>query len=76
VDYYERVFAQRKQNSDYYYHLAASAWALLGNKGKALEYLNGAVEAGWMNAEFTRGQEEFRLLHSEPGWEAVLARME
>ncbi|MGD8998634.1 MAG: GNAT family N-acetyltransferase, partial [Anaerolineae bacterium] len=44
VHYYEQVFAQRDENPDYYYHLAASAWALLANGEKALEYLLAAAD--------------------------------
>jgi GNAT superfamily N-acetyltransferase len=76
VRYYEQVFDRRDQNPDYYYHLAASAWALLGNRDNALKYLNAAVDNGWSNAEFTREQGEFNILNAEPGWQRVLARMD
>jgi len=76
VQYYEQVFARRDQNPDYYYHLAASAWALLGNKEKALQYLRAAADHGWANVEWTKQQEEFSILHGTPEWEAALARME
>ncbi len=72
---YKQVFAQRQQNPDYYYHLAASACALLGEAQPALDYLHAAVDAGWSNAEFTRAQEEFQLLHELPGWREALERM-
>ena len=64
VHYYEQVFAQRDQNPDYYYHLAASAWALLENKEKALEYLLAAADHGWTHVEWTKEQEEFGILHA------------
>ena len=76
VKYYEWVFAQREQNPDYYYHLTASAWALLGNKQQALKYLHAAVEHGWAEAGWTKGQEEFEFLHSDPEWETILRQME
>ena len=76
VQYYEQVFALRDENPDYYYHLVASAWALLGNKEKALEYLQTAVDRGWAHSEYTKQQEEFKLLHGLPEWVAVLRRME
>ncbi len=76
VQYYEQVFAAREENPDYYYHLMASAWALLGNREKALEYLRAAVDHGWTHADWTRQQEEFGILHELPEWEAVLVRME
>jgi len=76
VQYYEQVFAQRESTPDYYYHLAASAWALLGNRGQALKYLSAAVDHGWADAEFTGEQEEFEMLHDAPEWTVILARMQ
>ncbi len=75
VRFYEQVFAQRDENPDYYYHLTASAWALLGNGEKALHYLQAAVDHGWSHSEWTKQQEEFAILHGMPEWHAVLARM-
>jgi RimJ/RimL family protein N-acetyltransferase len=76
VQYYARVFALRDENPDYYYHLAASAWALLGNREKAFKYLHAAVSHGWANAEWTKQQDEFGILHNNPEWEAVISQME
>jgi tetratricopeptide (TPR) repeat protein len=76
VQYYEQVFALRDENPDYYYHLAASAWALLGNTEKTVEYLNAAVSHGWTNAGWTKGQDEFSILHNHPEWKAIISRME
>jgi len=76
VRYYEQVFALRDENADYYYHLAASAWALLGSKEKALKYLLAAVDHGWTNVAWTEQQEEFSILHSTPEWKALLAQMD
>ena len=75
VQYYEQVFALRDENPGYYYHLAASAWALLSNGEKALFYLQAAADQGWTNAEYTRQQEEFSILHGAPAWDALLARI-
>ncbi len=75
VQYYQQVFALRDENPDYYYHLAASAWALLGNREQALKYLLAALDHGWTNVEWTSQQEEFRILHSTPEWRTILARM-
>jgi len=75
VGYYERVFAQREQNPDYYYHLAASAYAILGDSEKAIYYLFAAAQHGWQHAEYTKGQEEFSFLRGMPEWENILARM-
>jgi len=75
TQYYERVFAQRAENPDYYYHLAAVAWAAQGNAEKALQYLNAAVDHGWTNATWTERQKQFSILHSTTEWDAVRARM-
>jgi tetratricopeptide (TPR) repeat protein len=75
VQYYEQVFALRDENPGYYYHLAASAWALLSNGEKALFYLQAAADHGWTNAKYTRQQEEFSILHGMPAWDALLARI-
>lgn len=76
VQYYEQVFALRDENPDYYYHLAASAWALLGNTEKTIEYLHAAASHGWTNVEWTKGQDEFSILHDHPEWQAIISRME
>lgn len=76
VEYYEQVFSQRNENPDYYYHLAASAWAILKNKEKALYYLKTAVELGWSHAAWTKQQSEFSILHGMPEWDAILTNME
>jgi RimJ/RimL family protein N-acetyltransferase len=75
VGYYEQVFAQRADNPDYYYHLAAVAWAALGNSGNALKYLHAAIDHGWTDVVWTKRQEPFCILHGTPEWEMALARM-
>jgi RimJ/RimL family protein N-acetyltransferase len=75
VQYYEQVFAARDDNPDYYYHLAALAWANRGDVQKALHYLNAAVGHGWTHAEWTRQQPGFAILHGLPEWERLLAAM-
>lgn len=75
VAYYDRVFAQREDNPDYYYHLAAAAWAALGDAQKAIRFLHAAVDHGWAHSEHTRQMKEFGILHSHPEWETLLDRM-
>lgn len=75
VDYYEQIFALRNENPDYYYHLAALAWATLGNVEKAFKYLRTAVDCGWTHVEWTKQQEGFNILHGHPEWDEILARM-
>lgn len=76
VQYYEQVLKLRDENPDYYYHLSASAWAFLQNEGKAIVYLQKAAQAGWSHGEWTKTQEEFKILHGNPEWDAILAQME
>jgi RimJ/RimL family protein N-acetyltransferase len=61
---------------DYLYILAGRAWAALGEPGRALEFLNAAVDAGWDDREDARAIPEFAALHGTPGWAALLARLE
>jgi RimJ/RimL family protein N-acetyltransferase len=75
VAYYDRVFAQRPESPDYYYHLTALAWAALGDEDKALHFLGEAVDRGWDAAQWTMEQEAFRILHGRPEWSALLERM-
>jgi RimJ/RimL family protein N-acetyltransferase len=76
VQYYAQVFALREVNPGYYYHLAASAWALIGNREKALAHLKLSAKRGWTNVAYTLEQEEFSILHDMDEWDAVLAQME
>jgi RimJ/RimL family protein N-acetyltransferase len=76
VGYYDQVFAQRDENPDYYYHLVASAWALLKNKEKALAYLKDAADHGWSHAAWTKQQPEFSILYGSREWDVVLTLME
>jgi len=75
AEYYERVFAARAENPDYYYHEAALAWAHLGEVDRALKYLGAAADRGWRHAEWTRRQPAFGVLQALPEWERILARM-
>jgi GNAT superfamily N-acetyltransferase len=76
ADLYEEVFALRPDSPDFWYHLAARAWAALGDQDKALGYLNAAIDQGWSAIDDTRNCTEFTILHSTPGWQAALTRMQ
>jgi tetratricopeptide (TPR) repeat protein len=75
VAYHEQVFSQREDNPDYYYHLAAVAWAGLGNSEKALEYLAAAANRGWAHSDWTAQVEEFAILKDRSEWDTILARV-
>jgi hypothetical protein len=76
VAYYTQVFGQRQENPHYYYHLAAVAAAETGQGDMALEWLHQALDRGWPHHAYTRDHEAFAILHSVPGWDRVLARLE
>lgn len=54
---------------------AACAWAGLGDRDKAIEYLNLAADRGWADVRQTESQAELRTLFDMPGWEAVMERI-
>ena len=70
--YYERLFAARTDNPDYYYYLAASVWGEIQNAEKATQYLLSAAERGWSNLEHIQNDEDFQFLHELPVWERIL----
>jgi len=76
IQYYEQVFALRDENPGSYFHVMASSWAWLGNKEMPIKYLQMAVDQGWSHFQWTKQQEEFRILHGMSEWDAVLTRME
>ncbi len=76
VHYYEQVFARRAHNPDYYHHLAAVAWAQLGNAEQALQHLDRAVDLGWSDAASTLQVAAFASLHNRSEWPVLLARIE
>jgi RimJ/RimL family protein N-acetyltransferase len=72
---YERVFAVSGNPPNYFYYLAARAWSALGNRDKAFEYLNAAVDHGWANINHMQDCREFGKLHGTLEWENVLERV-
>ena len=75
ADLCERVFALRRDMPHYIYHMAARAWAALGNTDKALDYLNETVNREWSYREFTESCAEFEALRGLPQWTAILDRI-
>lgn len=75
VDYFERAFARQSEinPADCYY--AAAAWAILGNKEKAIHYLNDAVKRGWPKWERTLNDNAFQNLHSIAQWTEIIQQM-
>jgi len=75
VDWLEQAFNAGDATS-WDYHTSARAWAILGDQGAALRYLEQAIESGWLHIEFTQRCKEFDLLLGLPQWKGLLARME
>jgi len=79
----EKVFATPCQNMPdwmaaelhFYYHLAARAWAVSGNRNKAFQYLNEAVNEGWTDIEHTKRCREFHIFHETQEWKNLLVRL-
>jgi len=76
VECYEKVFAMKDDSPNYYYHLAACAWAALGNRGTAIKYLNTAIDKGWTNLNYTKSCEQFSSLHGTQEWQDALAKLQ
>jgi RimJ/RimL family protein N-acetyltransferase len=76
ASHYDQVLALRNDASASDYHLAARAWAALGNTDRATEYLHEAAGRGWDLLYHTRTCKEFKFLHGSAGWTAVLDRIQ
>jgi GNAT superfamily N-acetyltransferase len=74
--YYERLFAARTENPNYYYYLAASVWGEIQNVEKATQYLLEAAERGWSDVDHVIHDEDFHFLHKLPIWERIVERIQ
>lgn len=72
---YEKVFAQREDNPNYFYHLAALSWGEVEDREKVLAYLQTAANDGWDDADYTASREEFAFLNADPEYLSVLETM-
>jgi RimJ/RimL family protein N-acetyltransferase len=75
LDVCEKMLAQQEHVPPYAYHMMACTWAKLGHPDKAFEHLHNAVDKGWTDVSYTQDREEFKPLHDQPQWAAVLERM-
>jgi tetratricopeptide (TPR) repeat protein len=73
---YERLFALVNEPPDWAYFEAAQAASALDDRGKALAYLNSAVDRGWSSAAALEGCQEFEPLRGTPEWIALLNRIQ
>jgi len=75
IELYEQLFAQKADVPTWTYFDTAQACAALGDSEKALRYLKIAVKQGWSAVELTEQTVEFKILHENPEWEALLKRI-
>jgi RimJ/RimL family protein N-acetyltransferase len=75
ADLCEQVFVLRTDMPHYIYHMAARAWAAVGNTDQALTYLNETASRGWPHRDYTAGCAEFEQLQGSPQWTTILDRM-
>lgn len=73
---YARLFALGDNFPHYIFHAAAVVYAATGDTERAIHYLNAAVDRGWNFLDYTKGHEEFGILHGTAAWEEILDRME
>jgi RimJ/RimL family protein N-acetyltransferase len=76
VESYDKAFALRRDPFPHqYYHLAARAWAALGNRERATSLLHQAIDQGENRLDYTQGCAEFAILHGTSGWLTALERL-
>ena len=70
---YETAIRSGVKTSVIYYN-ASSSFARVGNKDKAVRYLELAVDGGWRNVERMQKDSDFVSLRSDPRWQATLRK--
>jgi RimJ/RimL family protein N-acetyltransferase len=76
ADLFAQVLALPGDPPAWAYHDAARVWAALGDRDKAFDYLGSAIDRGWSDVAGTRECREFRLLHNQPEWTALMEQMQ
>jgi RimJ/RimL family protein N-acetyltransferase len=59
----------------HYFRVALSKAAIGENKG-ALEYLDKAVDHGWLHIDFLQTRKEFEKMHGTPAWNNILQKIQ
>ncbi len=75
IDLYEQLFAQKTDVPTWAYFDTAQACAALGDADKALKYLRLAAKQGWPDFELTTQTAEFKILHKNPEWAAIIEKI-
>jgi RimJ/RimL family protein N-acetyltransferase len=88
IDSYDRFFATPldqlpqwlreilPQELGVHYFRVAFAHATLGKEASALEYLDKAVDHGWLHADYLMGCQAFASLHDTPRWNHILKKIQ
>ena len=76
IDACQYIIAQQGDAPAYAYFPAACAWAALGDRDQALQYLNAALDKGWDSLCETASRKELENLHETPQWQDVLERVQ
>ncbi len=88
IESYEKFFATpQEQLPDWlrealprelgvHYFRVASAKAFIGENDGALEYLEKAIDNGWLYMDFLKGRKEFESMHGTPKWNRILEKIQ
>jgi GNAT superfamily N-acetyltransferase len=59
----------------HYFRVALAKAAIGENKG-ALEYLEKAIDNGWLHTDFLKSRKEFESIHGTPAWNSILRKIQ
>jgi RimJ/RimL family protein N-acetyltransferase len=59
-----------------HYFRVASAKAFIGDNNGAMEYLEKAIDNGWLYIDFLKGRKEFESVHGTPKWDRILEKIQ
>ena len=75
ADAYTTAF-KTEEGDVYQYYNAASAWALVGDTTKALDYLQQSATDGYRHHDHLRRDENLNSLHTSSMWPAIVSTVE
>jgi RimJ/RimL family protein N-acetyltransferase len=88
IESYEKFFAtpqeqlpdwlrkELPQELGVHYFRVASAKAFIGDNNGATEYLEKAIDNGWLHIGFLKGRKEFESVHGTPKWNRILEKIQ
>lgn len=59
-----------------HYFRVASAKAFVGDNNGAMEYLEKAIDNGWLYIDFLKGRKEFENVYGTPEWNRILKKIQ